>query len=99
MSFGTRRRYRSELVIITDMLRVIADGGREGVKISDIARKSNASHDMVIEKRKTLLRPGGVESEIKGRNRIYGITNGGIKLFGEIQKFRELVNNLLQTEL
>jgi predicted transcriptional regulator len=99
MHSGTHKRHRSELGILMDMLHIIADGGRDGVIVTDISRKSNAAHDMVIEKCKILLRSGIVESEVNGRNRIYRITQEGIKFFADVRNLQELVQSRLHIRI
>lgn len=46
----SKQQYRSEMGIISDILHVTKDCGRQGEIISSIARKANLSHYAAIDK-------------------------------------------------
>ena len=87
----SKQQYRSEMGIISDILRVTIDCGRQGEIISSIARKANLSHYIAIEKCQKLVGFGLMESVINKRTHSFIITEKGIQFFQEMQKFIEIV--------
>jgi len=87
----SKQQYRSEMGIISDVLEVAMDCGRQGAIISSIARRANLSHYNTLEKCQKLVDFGLLESASDKKNRIYIITEKGMKFFQEMQKFIELV--------
>ena len=83
----SKQQYRSEMGIISDILRVTMDRGRQGAIISYIARSANLSHYTAIEKCRKIVDFGLMESSNDKRSRIYIITEKGIQFFHEMQKF------------
>ncbi len=75
--------------MISDILRVTVDCGKQGAIISAISRRANLSHHTAIEKCQKLVDFGLMESAVDKRNRVYIITEKGIQFFQEIQKFIE----------
>jgi predicted transcriptional regulator len=75
--------------MISDILSVTMESGREGTIISAIARRANMSHYAAIEKCQKLIDAGLVESLSNDRNRIFVITEKGIQFFQEIKKVIE----------
>jgi predicted transcriptional regulator len=90
----SKQQYRSEMGIISDILGVMMDCGKQGTIISSIARRANLSHYMAVEKCKKLVDFGLIESESDKRTRTYVITEKGIQFFYELQKFIEIVQNI-----
>ena len=86
-----KQQYRTEMGIISDILRVTMDCGRQGAIISYVARSANLSHYTAIEKCQKLVDFGVIESTIDKRNRTYIITEKGIQFFQEMQKFIAIV--------
>ncbi|VVC06225.1 Winged helix-turn-helix [uncultured archaeon] len=80
--------------IIADILGVTMDGGLQGVIISAISRRANLSHYAVLEKCQKLIDAGLVESMKDDRNRLFKITEKGIKFFQEFQRFQGVVQGL-----
>ena len=80
--------------IIADILGVTMDGGVQGVIISAISRRANLSHYAVLEKCQKLIDAGLVESMKDDRNRLFKITEKGIKFFQEFQRFQREVHGL-----
>lgn len=78
--------------IISDILRVTMDCGREGVIISYVARSANLSHYTAIEKCQKLVGFGLMESVSDKRNRTFTITEKGLQFFQEMQKFIAIVS-------
>ncbi|MGI0062187.1 MAG: winged helix-turn-helix domain-containing protein [Nitrosotalea sp.] len=83
----SKQQYRSEMGVISDILRVTMDCGRQGAIISYVARGANLSHYAAIEKCQKLMDFGLIESANVNRNRTYIITEKGIQFFQEMQKF------------
>jgi predicted transcriptional regulator len=87
----SKQQYRSEMGIIADILGVTMDGGTQGVIVSAISRRANLSHYAVLDKCQKLIEAGLVDSMKDNRNRLFVITEKGIKFFQEFQKFQCLV--------
>lgn len=77
----SKQPYRSEIGIISDILRVALDYGRQGAMISSIARRANLSHYIAIEKSQKLVDFELMESVSDNRNRIFIVTEKGIQFF------------------
>ncbi|TLX76852.1 MAG: winged helix DNA-binding protein [Thaumarchaeota archaeon] len=80
--------------IIADILGVTMDGGTQGVIVSAISRRANLSHYAVLEKCQKLIDAGLVESMRDDRNRLFVITEKGIKFFQEFQRFQNIVQTM-----
>ena len=80
--------------IIADILGVTMDGGTQGVIVSAISRRANLSHYAVLDKCQKLIDAGLVDSMKDYRNRLFVITEKGIKFFQEFQKFQDLVQSM-----
>ncbi|MBI1827863.1 MAG: transcriptional regulator [Thaumarchaeota archaeon] len=87
----SKQQYRSEMGIIADILGVTMDGGTQGVIVSAISRRANLSHYAVLEKCQKLIDAGLVESMKDNRNRLFVITEKGIRFFQEFQRFQNIV--------
>lgn len=90
----SKQQYRSEMGIIADILGVTMDGGTQGVIVSAISRRANLSHYAVLDKCQKLIDAGLVDSMKDNRNRLFVITEKGIKFFQEFQKFQNLVQTM-----
>ena len=86
----SKQQYRSELAIISDILGVAIDYGREGAIISCISRRANLSHYSVIDKCQKLVNAGLIESICNDRSRSFAITQKGIEFLRQVQKFKEI---------
>ena len=80
--------------IMADILGVTMDGGTQGVIVSAISRRANLSHYAVLDKCQKLIDAGLVDSMKDYRNRLFVITEKGIKFFQEFQKFQDLVESM-----
>ncbi len=80
--------------IIGDILDVTMQGGRKGVIVSTISRKANMSYYAVLDKCERLISAGLVESTKNDRNRIFRITEKGLKFFQEFRRFQSLVESM-----
>lgn len=87
----SKQQYKSEMGIISDILRVTIDCGRQGEIISSIARKANLSHYTAIEKCQKMVGFGLMESVISKRTHSFYITEKGIQFFHEMEKFIEII--------
>jgi len=90
----SKQQYRSEMGIIADILGVTMDGGAQGVIVSAISRRANLSHYAVLEKCQKLIDAGLVESMKAERNRLFKITEKGIRFFQEFQRFQNIVQGM-----
>ena len=90
----SKQQYRSEMGIIADILGVTMDGGMQGVIVSAISRRANLSHYAVLEKCKKLIDAGLVQSMKDNRNRLFVITEKGIRFFQEFQRFQTIVQSM-----
>ena len=77
--------------IMADILGVTMDGGSQGVIVSAISRRANLSHYAVLEKCQKLINAGLVESLKDNRNRLFVVTEKGIRFFQEFQRFQNIV--------
>ena len=91
---NTSKQYRSEMGIIADILGVAMDCGAQGAIISSIARRANLSHYAVLDKCQKLIDAELVKSTKDNRNRIFIITEKGIRFFQEFQRFQILVQSV-----
>jgi predicted transcriptional regulator len=91
---NTSKQYRSEMGIIADILDVAMDYGVQGAMISAIARRANLSHYAVVDKCQKLIDAELVKSTKDNRNRIFIITEKGIKFFQEFQRFQILIQSV-----
>lgn len=80
--------------IIADILGVAMDGGTQGVIVSAISRRANLSHYAVLDKCQKLIDAGLVNSMKDNRNRLFVITEKGIRFFQEFQRFQTLVQSM-----
>ena len=87
----SKQQYRSEMGIISDVLGVTMDCGKQGAIISSISRRANLSHYTAIEKCQKLVDFGLIESVNGKKSRTFVITEKGIQFFREMQKFIEIV--------
>ncbi|MGQ0638198.1 MAG: winged helix-turn-helix domain-containing protein [Nitrososphaerota archaeon] len=90
----SKQQYRSEMGIMADILGVTMDGGTQGVIVSAISRRANLSHYAVLDKCQKLIDAGLVDSMKDSRNRLFVITEKGIKFFQEFQRFQSLVQSM-----
>lgn len=90
----SKQQYRSEMGIMADILGVTMDGGTQGVIVSAISRRANLSHYAVLDKCQKLIDAGLVGSMKDNRNRLFTITEKGIRFFQEFQRFQSLVQSM-----
>ena len=86
--------YRTQIHSLGDVLEVIRDSGREGVIVSVIGRKANLSHYPVLKKCDLLMSAGLIESTTKKQNKVFTISEKGLKFFEEYNTFQILVESL-----
>jgi predicted transcriptional regulator len=86
----SKQQYRSEMGIISDILRVVMNCGRQGAIISHVARNANLSHYTAIEKCQKLIDFGLMESANDKKNHIFIITEKGLGFLQEMEKFIEI---------
>jgi len=86
--------YRTQIHSLGDVLEVIKDGGREGVIVSVIGRKSNLSHYPVLKRCDILKSAGLIEHVLKNQNKTFIITEKGLSFIQEYREFQTLVESL-----
>ncbi len=90
----SKQQYRSEMGIMGDILDVTMEGGRNGVIVSAISRRANLSHYAVLDKCEKLVTAGLVNSVKNDRNRVYMMTEKGVKFFQVFQRFQSIVESM-----
>ena len=80
--------------IMGDILDVTMEGGRNGVIVSAISRKANLSHYAVLDKCEKLVEAGLVDSVKNDRNRLFLMTEKGVRFFQEFRRFQSLVESM-----
>lgn len=90
----SKQQYRSELGIVSDILCIAMESGRQGVIISSISRRANLSHYAAMEKCQKLIDSGLMDSTNNDGNRSFIITEKGIRFFQEMQKFLEIAQSI-----
>ncbi len=90
----SKSQYRTELGIVSQILSITMEYGRNGAIISHIARAANLSHGSTVEKCQKLIGFGLMESISNKHSQYYSITEKGIQFFQEMQKFINFVQEL-----
>ena len=90
----SKQPYRSELGMISDILQVTMDYGRQGTIITTIARRANLSHYTATDKCQKLIDFGLMESREDKRSRYFIVTEKGIQFHHEMQKFLEIAQEI-----
>ena len=89
-----KQQYRSKIGIISEILGVTMDAGRDGAIISSISRRTNLSHHVLIENCQKLIDAGMAKSTHNNHNHIFVVTEKGIQFFQELQKFIEMAESI-----
>ncbi|MDH2907797.1 MAG: winged helix-turn-helix domain-containing protein [Candidatus Nitrosotalea sp.] len=87
----SRQPYRSEIGMISDVLQVAKECGRQGAIITTIARRANLSHYAATDKCQKLIDFGLMEARSDKRSNFFIITEKGIQFYEELQRFTETV--------
>jgi len=90
----SKQTYRSDIEIIGSLLKTIAYGSREGVKISKITREANLSHYATIQRCQKLADAGLIRAETSGRNKLFIMTEKGLEFFSTFDKFHDFAKKL-----
>jgi len=80
--------------MISKILQTTMEYGTQGTIISKIARASNLSHNVAVEKCQKLISFGLMESRKYKQGQIFTITEKGIRFFRELQRFEEYLQAL-----
>lgn len=86
----SRQTYRTELEIISDILKVISEAGINGRYITNIVRDANLSHSGALDKLKKLIKEGILATSAGEKNKVFVITEDGIKFYQKVRNFQEL---------
>jgi predicted transcriptional regulator len=87
----SKQPYRSELGMISDILQVAMDYGRQGTIITTISRRANLSHYTATDKCQKLIDFGLMESRSDKKSNFFNITEKGMKFYEELERFTETV--------
>ncbi|MHB8546371.1 MAG: winged helix-turn-helix domain-containing protein [Nitrosotalea sp.] len=90
----SRQPYRSEMGMISDVLQVAKECGREGTIITTIARRANLSHYAATDKCHKLIGFGLMEARSDKRSNFFIITEKGIQFYEELQRFTETMQEI-----
>lgn len=88
-----RRKYRTELEIMSDILEVITETGLMGIPITTLARNANLSYNVASGKLEKLVKSDLVKIHVE-KNNMFVITESGIKFFQELQKFEYFMQEI-----
>jgi len=89
----SRRKYRTELEIISDILEIIMETGLIGIPITTLVRDANLSYDVACDKMEKLVKSELVKIHVE-KNNMFVITENGIKFFQELQKFEDFMQEI-----
>jgi len=89
-----KNSYRTQIHSLGDVLGVIKDSGREGIIVSVIGRKANLSHYPVLKKCDMLRSAGLIEYTTTNQNKVFTITEKGLRFIQEYHEFKILVESL-----
>ena len=89
-----KQQYRSEMGILSDILSVIADSGRNGVIISTISRVANVSYNSINEKCQKLVDADLVRSIKGNRGSTFFITENGVIFLEQMRKFTDVIKSM-----
>jgi predicted transcriptional regulator len=81
------------MAVISDILTVAMDSGRGGTIISAITRRANLSHSVALKKCQKLIDLGFMESIKNKKNQVFIITEKGILIFHQLQRFIDFVKS------
>lgn len=88
-----RRRYRTELEIISDILEIMMESGVTGMPITTLVRNANLSHSVAWNKIEKLIKSDLVKIRVE-KNNMLTITENGIKFFQELRKFEDFIQDV-----
>ncbi|MBI5146366.1 MAG: transcriptional regulator [Thaumarchaeota archaeon] len=89
-----KQQYRSEIGILSDILSVIADSGRNGVTISTVSRMANVSYNSINEKCKKIVDANLVKSIKDGRGCTFFITEKGVIFLEQLRRFTDVMKSM-----
>jgi predicted transcriptional regulator len=88
-----RRKYRTELEIMSDILGIITETGLIGMSITTLARNANLSYNVAYDKIGKLIKSDLVKIHVE-KNNMFVITEKGIKFFHELRKFEDFIQEI-----
>jgi predicted transcriptional regulator len=88
-----RKRYRTELEIMSDILEIITETGLIGVSITTLARNANLSYSVAYDKIDKLMKSDLVNIHVE-KNNMFVITEKGIKFFHELRQFKDFMQEI-----
>ena len=89
-----RRQYRTSFGITCDILQTCMDAGTSGIPISRVSQKANLSYNAVINNCQKLVDAGMISTNKSKRKYILTITEKGIKLYHELERFQDAIKDI-----
>jgi predicted transcriptional regulator len=89
-----RRQYRTSFGITCDILQACMDAGMDGIPVSRVSQKANLSHNAVMCNCQRLVEAGMISANKSKRKYILTITEKGIKLYYELERFQDTIKEI-----
>src|SRR5579872_5367042 len=89
-----KHQYRTSLGITWDILQACMETGVDGISVFKISQKANLSHSAVVDNCQKLTSVGIIKTNRIKRKYIFVITEKGIKLFYELEKFQNIAKEI-----
>lgn len=90
------QKYRTEIEIISEIFEIVMNAGIKGEYITIIVRNANLSHNVALDKLNKLIKSGLIRVSEEKKNKVFIITEDGIKFYRELRDFGELVKEIRQ---
>lgn len=90
----SRQIYRTELEIVSSILELMKNAGIVGVGITAISRAVNLSHSVTVAKCEKLIKSGLIMTRSEEKNKMYSLTEEGIKFYHLVGEFNDLVDQV-----
>ena len=94
MSKTLLKQNRSILGIVRDILQACMDAGINGILVSKISQRANLSYGKATHNCQKLIDAGLIKSVRNKRSYIFMITEKGIQVFQEFQKFHDVAKEI-----
>ncbi len=90
----SRQSYRTELEIISDILKTISDAGITGKHITKIIKDAHLSHKGAIDKLEKLVKERILIMSEREGTKVFIITTQGAKFYQDLENFQELTSEI-----
>ncbi|MGI0058212.1 MAG: winged helix-turn-helix domain-containing protein [Nitrosotalea sp.] len=88
------QKYRTEIEIISEIFEIIMNAGIQGEYITIIVRNTNLSHNVALGKINKLIKAGLIRVSEEKKNKVFIITEEGIKFYRELRDFGDLIEEI-----